>query len=346
MDEEISNSANGVTNNPVAQPLPQNPVQTGNNPVESSSDISGQNFAPNPISVPQTTPSKKSKLPLIVGIVLGIAIIIGIALLLVLKPFDKKDSDSSPITLMEGETDITDETTKTKLQSLVGILFGDLSGSQSIIVRDINYPDVGLFNDGSLSVMSSINVAIGSIPIEQFTTLPSEYYESAKAMLGTDFDPSNIKMISGETAAKRFEQIFGYNLPKNVDMPIRYYYNAENDFYFYQPDDDEVFNSNARYYYQSRFTQTEDNAYVYVSAAFLDPEADKIYCGVYNPYRAKSKVPSLCALASNYKTDDSDSYSFKLDESNYKNYSMDRFEFLKTEDGEFVFQKTTSVQTK
>lgn len=332
MDENLVDTINEVTEEqpsattPQAPTPPVSPVEPAPQPVQ-------------PVANPIKKPSNKKSLFSTIFLSFISVIAIAAAGVFAYLYFTKPTCNPSTPSDVVSETDITDEAEKESLQKTVNTLFQVSTTGTSITVKDINYPDVELFSQGSISLATAVSIAVKSIPEDQFVPLSTDVAPSVRAVLDSqgyeDVATDGILIVNADTVAASFKKLFGYELDKTASIFGEYLYDANNNIYFNNPGVISGEGDTSRYYYISRLTEAETSIYVYVSGAFLDKESNTVYCSVFDPALDEEK-PSVCA-----NIDEND--SFKLDNSNYKDYTTSRFQFMKNGDGDYIFVSSEIV---
>ena len=250
------------------------------------------------------------------------------------KPTILKNDNNNPsiISPSEDETDITDESVKNKLNTLVSGMFGQNTTSATIEVKNNSFSDVALFQRGTLSLDDSIVSTINSLPKSEFSSLTDEEKSSTEEILSNigyiEVNSDDIVAVNGDTVADRYKELFGSYLDKTLITHGEYIYNPESNIFFSNPEANTEENANHRYYYVSKYTEIGDKAYVYLSGAQYDTTESLVYCTVFNP--DYEYIANINVCEDGIKGD-----GFSLNDSNYKSYATSRLEFEKDEENNY-----------
>lgn len=242
------------------------------------------------------------------------------------------------------EVEITDTYVLRDLDEKIAILFNTDDTSPTFATgRGISYYDEELFHEGNISQSSKVN----SLIKHTIELRPLNEQEIVAALSQSGYADNNEQYFrqnlasgaDGDVVAKKYKEIFGKDLTKeDVGSSCGgYRYNKEYDFYY-----DDVLGCGGttpyeRFYYKNRYTSDDNNAYVYISTAFLGDDSGNVYCDIaYLKSYGIADNAKVCASIS-------ENGDFVLDESNYQDFAKYRFIFNKSDDGTYYFEKVEKL---
>lgn len=148
-----------------------------------------------------------------------------------------------------------------------------------------------------------------------------------------------IDSIDGDTFRKQYLDTFGKELILGDEDSLycpKYFYNAEFDIYYQDPDSGcGGTGSLKNYYYKNSYKLAGDKAYVYISVGSLNLENDTVYCDFVQK-NSNNELPEVCEADPDLKT-------FTINNDNYNNYANYRFIFTKAADGTYYFERVEKV---
>lgn len=165
---------------------------------------------------------------------------------------------------------------------------------------------------------------------------------------GSDWYIKDSHQVSAAKANKLSIDLFGEKISKPVEeignCPL-YLYDSKEQIYYRPSPQCGGISTREVHSYKSKFIQKGNEAYVYVSFAFIDQGLTPEDITIYKDFNYKDKSLSFGDLTyeSEY-TSDQGYYNFSLTEDNYKSFSEYKFIFEQASNGNYYFIKTE--QTK
>lgn len=156
------------------------------------------------------------------------------------------------------------------------------------------------------------------------------------------------KQISAEKVNKYSMELFGHELTNPKEeigrCPVLYY--DANQQIYYRPDPAcggasiESVQS-----YEYKFTTNKDEAYVYVSFAYIEPSYDNSTYNVYKDIKCSDELIGNCTLTNKYEvTLPTNKDYFTIDKTNYQDFSQYKFIFKKDQNNNYYFVKTEQIK--
>lgn len=157
------------------------------------------------------------------------------------------------------------------------------------------------------------------------------------------------KQVSEEKFNKYSLELFGHEItnPKEVigKCPIIYYDANQKRYYRPDPACGGAAAERAKLY-KYKFTTKEDEAYVYVSFAYVEPDYNnKSIYNVYKDIECNNELIGTCKFINKYEgTKPEHVDDFKLDNTNYQEFSQYKFTFKKDQNKNYYFIKTERIK--
>lgn len=267
--------------------------------------------------------------------------------------------DQEPTQFSNNEVEITDSATIDDLDKKIAILFNTDNTDRTFNTgMGIAYYDLKLFKQGDISESDKVRSVITNAL--ELKPLDEEKVNAAVSQNGYSGEIENlfrqsIKGVDGELVAKKYREVFGDTLVKGeiVEYCGYYKYNKQYDFYYSGIPGCGGRTPYSELYYKHSYTEDENHAYVYTSAAVISPTFGKtpegyntedapfyVYCDVsYLGDNGIVEDAKVCATLQSYEEKE----AFRLDESNYEQYSNYRFVFDKNIDGNYYFNRVEKI---
>lgn len=291
---------------------------------------------------------KKNQSLMIIIIILLLAILAMLAAIFVPTLIDKPQSEIENKEVLEKEIKDIDVITELsiKIDTLLEFKTSEYKPSNSY--TEIRFkPEVlkQKLTDEKKQLILLDNMTLESLKKSDYEDFKktSIYKELAKAY-PEDFLLTSTKQISLEKVSKFSEELFG----EKITNPVKefsprcgsYFYDEASKKYYYPEPQCGGINPNHIESYKSKFEEKMDEAYVYVSFAFMKVSGESDSMG-YNFIFDAYKDFDIVNNEMKYKDVHAKSlFEYKIDSTNYKDFKEYKFIFKKDKNDNYYFVKT------